>query len=100
MKSIQGPEPSYDLFTSKETYNVFKHEEPFKMRYNKGILPQFQLAYETWGELNKEKDNAILIFTGLSATAHAKSNKVNFWECFYGIKTTLNINIYRLLFKE
>lgn len=47
------------------------------MQVNEGVLPQFQLAYETWGELNKEKDNAILLFTGLSATSHAKSNLVS-----------------------
>ena len=45
-----------------------------------GKLPEFQLAYETWGTLNEAKDNAILIFTGLSATSHAKSNQV---FCFY-----------------
>jgi homoserine acetyltransferase len=33
-------------------------------------------AYETWGNLNKNKDNAILLFTGLSANSHAKSSKV------------------------
>lgn len=77
-KSIQGPEPSYDLYSlEKQTYNLFKNESPFKMHVNKGVLPQFQLAYETWGELNKEKDNAILLFTGLSATSHAKSNSVS-----------------------
>ena len=47
------------------------------MHVNKGVLPRFQLAYETWGELNKEKDNAILLFTGLSANSHAKSNPVS-----------------------
>ena len=29
------------------------------------------LAYETWGQLNADKSNAILIFTGLSPSAHA-----------------------------
>jgi len=31
------------------------------------------LAYETWGQLNERRDNAVLIFTGLSPSAHAAS---------------------------
>ncbi len=41
-----------------------------------GVLPNFQLAYETWGKLNESRDNAILLFSGLSANSHAKSNEV------------------------
>ena len=41
-----------------------------------GSLPQFQIAYETWGELNAKRDNAILLFSGLSANSHAKSSSV------------------------
>lgn len=31
------------------------------------------IAYETWGTLNQARDNAVLIFTGLSPSAHAAS---------------------------
>lgn len=31
------------------------------------------IAYETWGKLNAEASNAVLIFTGLSPSAHAAS---------------------------
>ena len=56
-------------------YNVFEYDQTYHM-HKGGILPKFQLAYETWGTLNEKKDNAILIFTGLSANSHAKSTKV------------------------
>ncbi|HEY7379447.1 MAG TPA: homoserine O-acetyltransferase [Steroidobacteraceae bacterium] len=46
--------------------------QPFPMRLG-GSLPGVQIAYETWGELNAAKDNALLIFTGLSPSAHAAS---------------------------
>ncbi len=46
---------------------------PFRMHRAGGILDSPTLAYETWGELNEAKDNAILIFTGLSPSAHASS---------------------------
>ncbi len=46
------------------------------------------LAYETWGELNENKSNAVLIFTGLSPSAHASSSaedqSVGWWEDMIG----------------
>jgi homoserine O-acetyltransferase/O-succinyltransferase len=35
------------------------------------VLHQARIAYESWGELNAARDNAILLFTGLSPSAHA-----------------------------
>ena len=34
-------------------------------------LPQITVAYETYGELNKDKSNAILLFHALSGSQHA-----------------------------
>jgi homoserine O-acetyltransferase/O-succinyltransferase len=39
-----------------------------------GTLLSPTIAYETWGALNHARDNAILIFTGLSPSAHAASS--------------------------
>ncbi len=39
-----------------------------------GALLNPTVAYETWGELNRHRDNAVLIFTGLSPSAHAASS--------------------------
>jgi len=39
-----------------------------------GTLLSPTIAFETWGALNHERDNAILIFTGLSPSAHAASS--------------------------
>jgi homoserine O-acetyltransferase len=41
-------------------------EGRFKM-HRGGYLESPTMAYETWGELNEAKDNAILIFTGLGS---------------------------------
>ena len=38
-----------------------------------GVLVDPSIAFETWGELNAERSNAVLIFTGLSPSAHAAS---------------------------
>lgn len=45
---------------------------PFPMKRG-GALHGAQVAYETWGRLNPARDNAVLILTGLSPSAHAAS---------------------------
>ncbi len=39
-----------------------------------GTLVSPTIAYETWGKLNHKRDNAVLIFTGMSPSAHAASS--------------------------
>lgn len=60
---------------------------PFKMKRG-GELRGARVAYETWGELNAMRDNAVLIVTGLSPDAHAASNAGNpepgWWEAMLG----------------
>ena len=53
-----------------------------------GRLPEVILAYESWGELSAAADNAVLIFTGLSPSAHAASSDEDlspgWWEYMVG----------------
>ena len=60
---------------------------PFAMKRG-GELRSAHVAYETWGELNAERDNAVLILTGLSPSAHAASNidddSPGWWEAMLG----------------
>ena len=48
-------------------------EGRFKM-HRGGHIESPAMAYETWGDLNEKKDNAVLIFSGLSPSAHAASS--------------------------
>lgn len=61
--------------------------EPFHF-WRGGELHGGQVAYETWGELNEARDNAILLFTGLSPSAHAASSpddpSTGWWEKMVG----------------
>ena len=62
---------------------------PGKFRMHRGgYLESPTLAYETWGELNAARDNAILIFSGLSPSAHATSSvedpSAGWWEDMIG----------------
>lgn len=47
--------------------------DPFAM-YRGGVLRGARIAWESWGQLNQAKDNAILLFTGLSPSAHAAAS--------------------------
>ena len=53
-----------------------------------GRLESPTIAYETWGKLDQDRSNAILIFTGLSPSAHAASSKDDpapgWWEEIIG----------------
>jgi homoserine O-acetyltransferase/O-succinyltransferase len=60
---------------------------PFKL-WRGGELPSGVIAYESWGTLNAERSNAILLFTGLSPNSHAASTARNpeegWWERMIG----------------
>ncbi|MBA2492056.1 MAG: homoserine O-acetyltransferase [Gammaproteobacteria bacterium] len=61
--------------------------QPFAMRRG-GVLPRVRVAYETWGRSNAARDNAVLLFTGLSPSAHAASSRDDpapgWWEYMVG----------------
>lgn len=67
--------------------NYLDHDQPFVL-YCGGRLPHVRLAWESWGELNADKSNAVLIFTGLSPSAHATSSprdrSPGWWEEMVG----------------
>lgn len=60
---------------------------PFAMKRG-GELHGAQVAYETWGRLSAARDNALLILTGLSPSAHAAScaedPRPGWWEEMIG----------------
>lgn len=88
-----GPEPAYSNIVSG--YKLYHHAQPFTLDYGSS-LPAFQLAYETWGVLNSDRSNAILIHTGLSASSHARSTLENpqkgWWEQFIGPGKAIDTN--------
>jgi homoserine O-acetyltransferase/O-succinyltransferase len=65
----------------------FDLPSPFPMKRG-GALAGARVAYETWGTLGPLRDNALLILTGLSPSAHAASTPENpdagWWEAMIG----------------
>ncbi|KAL4878810.1 Alpha/Beta hydrolase protein [Aspergillus karnatakaensis] len=88
-----GPEPSY----TTGHHEQFHCKEPLLLDWG-GVLPKFDIAYEAWGQLNANKDNVILLHTGLSASSHAHSTEANpkpgWWEKFIGSGKPLDTDKY------
>ncbi|MFW0155815.1 homoserine O-acetyltransferase MetX [Rothia sp. P6271] len=61
-------------------------------------LPNATIAYETWGNLNKHKDNAVLILHALTGDTHVAHNEHNttsgWWEDLVGAGKTIDTNTY------
>ncbi|KAJ4302502.1 Serine O-succinyltransferase [Collariella sp. IMI 366227] len=88
-----GPEPSYTVGATQ----IFHCEEPLLLDHG-GQLHEFDIAYETWGQMNTARSNVILLHTGLSASSHAHSTLENpqpgWWEKFIGPGLALDTNKY------
>ncbi len=61
--------------------------DPYAMHLG-GTLRGARVAFETWGTLAPAKDNAILVFTGLSPSAHAARSTADptpgWWDAMIG----------------
>lgn len=68
--------------------SILSIDRPFRLESGE-ILSEVNIAYETYGELNKTKDNAILIEHALSGNAHAAfchkgETKPGWWDVMIG----------------
>ena len=67
--------------------------DPFPM-WRGGVLHGARIAYETWGKLNAARDNALLLFTGLSPPAHAAASaqdpSAGWWEGMVGPRLAID----------
>ena len=89
--------------SSKKVIQMFKHNnasaqilkvsDKFDL-VRGGRLSDLNIAYETWGSLNKDKSNVIVIFTGLSASSHVASSSIDqtpgWWESIVGKGKAIN----------
>jgi homoserine O-acetyltransferase len=94
LKALQTSEPPMSAVKTAAL------PEPFAL-WRGGSLPGGVIAYESWGTLNADASNAILLFTGLSPTAHAASSPGNrdegWWERMIGPGRAIDTDQYFIL---
>jgi homoserine O-acetyltransferase/O-succinyltransferase len=72
-------------------------DQPLKLRGG-GTLPAYDLAYETYGELNAARSNAVLVCHALNASHHVAgyyendTNNVGWWDNLVGPGKPLDTN--------
>jgi homoserine O-acetyltransferase len=80
------------------TASTFKLKGPFTLE-NHECLDDISVAYETYGKLDSQKNNAVLICHALSGDAHAAgfhagANKPGWWEIMIGPGKAIDTNKY------
>ena len=96
--------------TDNKVVEMFKHAnmsakvmnvaDAFEMKRG-GQLSNLHIAYETWGNLNSDKSNVIVIFTGLSASSHVTSSLSDqapgWWEAMVGEGKAIDTKKYYVI---
>ena len=83
-----------------KTENIKKINVTKPLRLDCGqTIKDFPLAYETYGELNSKKDNAILVFHALTGDQFASginpiTNRAGWWDTAIGKDKAIDINKY------
>ena len=80
---------------------ILKIKEPTTLKSGK-VLNSIDIAYETYGKLNENKDNAILVLHALTGSAHAayqhKDNqKFGWWDDMIGENKAFDTNKYFII---
>jgi homoserine O-acetyltransferase len=106
MVQIRNPELDRNARASASSHGrpvLRRMSEPFTVAlpdpfvlYRGGLLHQARIAYESWGRLNAARDNAVLLFTGLSPSAHAAATDSDpapgWWQRIIGPGLALDTN--------
>ncbi|MBQ8634538.1 homoserine O-acetyltransferase [bacterium] len=80
---------------------LLKIKEPIILKSGK-ILNSIEIAYETYGKLNENKDNAILVLHALTGSAHAAyqhkdTGKSGWWDDMIGENKAFDTNKYFII---
>ena len=86
-------------YTSTESVTLFPPERPFVMESGRTLAP-VTVAYETYGSLNADGDNAVLVCHALTGNAHAAGfasadpRSAGWWEPLIGPGRGLDTSRY------
>src|SRR5215475_9974460 len=94
-------ERSHEVDHPSSPVAYFGAEQPLPLDCGINLSP-FQIAYQTYGELNADKSNAILICHALTgdqhvANLHPVTGKPGWWETMVGPGRPLDTNSYFII---
>lgn len=99
-RAIETPRPSAVPATTSAAVapsSSIALPDPFPL-YRGGTLHGARIAYESWGQLNAARDNAIVLFTGLSPSAHAAATEADpspgWWQRMIGPQLAIDTRRY------
>ena len=81
------------------SFNDYVCTEPLRFKLG-GVLESFNIRYETYGRLNEDKSNAILVCHALTGDHHCagvyslEDRKAGWWDNIIGAKKPLDTNKY------
>ncbi len=80
---------------------ILKINEPIKLQCGK-TLEEYEIAYETYGKLNEDKSNAILVLHALTGDAHAayyhkNATKPGWWDDMIGENKAFDTNKFFII---
>ena len=93
--TITLPEDSVGIVEPQQLH----FDEPLSLRSGK-VLPAYDIVFETYGELNTKKSNAILICHALSGDHHAAgyhngdTKKPGWWDSCIGAGKAIDTNLF------
>src|SRR5882757_7941183 len=99
--SIHTEERAHEADHPRSLLAAFGADQPLRLDCGIDLSP-FQIAYQTYGELDAEKSNAILIFHALTgdqhvANIHPVTAKPGWWETMVGPGRPLDTDRYFII---
>lgn len=91
---------SYSIQNLEDGTKLFNSTEPFTLASGR-VLEHWQLCYETFGHLNKSRDNVVLIHHALSVGAHVAATEANpkkgWWQAMVGPGKAIDTDRYHVI---
>lgn len=74
-------------FPMSQTASIYQYNKPFELERG-GMLPQLEIAYHTYGEMNADKSNVVWVFHALTANSDA----LDWWPGLFDADCAINPN--------
>src|ERR1700712_3284697 len=99
--AIHTEERAHEADHPSSLLAAFGADQPLRLDCGIDLSP-FQIAYQTYGQLNADRSNAILIFHALTgdqhvANIHPVTGKPGWWETMVGSGRPLDTNNYFII---